>query len=75
MGRESKRTTIHFDAQLHTALRLKAAHTGRSVSDIVNEAVRAALAEEDLAGFVERATEPAMSHEAPLDGPKAHGKP
>lgn len=76
MSRESKRTTIYFDSQLHAALRLKAAHTDRTVSDIVNEAVRAALAEdqEDLAAFEERVAEPTMSYEALLDDLKAHGK-
>ena len=42
MSEISKRSTVYFDPQLHAALRLKAAHTHRSVSDIVNEAVRAA---------------------------------
>lgn len=45
MSEAPKRSTIYFDSQLHAALRLKAAHTHRSVSDLVNEAVRAALAE------------------------------
>jgi len=63
--------------QLHAALRLKAAQTHRSVSDIVNDAVRAALAEdqEDLAAFAERfSSEPVMNYEALLDDLKAHGK-
>ncbi|HEY7905420.1 MAG TPA: CopG family transcriptional regulator [Wenzhouxiangella sp.] len=60
MSNPSKRSTVYFDPQLHAALRLKAAHTNRSLSDIVNEAVRAALAEdqEDLAAFEERVAEP-----------------
>lgn len=72
----SKRATVYFDPQLHAALRLKAACTHRSVSDIVNEAVRTALAEdqEDLAAFEERVSEPTMSYEALLDDLKAHGK-
>lgn len=76
MSGEAKRTTIYFDSQLHAALRLKAAHTDRTVSDLVNEAVRAALAEdqEDLAAFEERVAEPTMSYEALLDDLKAHGK-
>jgi plasmid stability protein len=76
MSGASKRSTIYFDPQLHAALRLKAAHTQRSVSDIVNEAVRAALAEdqEDLKAFEDRVAEPAMSYEALLDDLKAHGK-
>ena len=76
MTQTPKRSTIYFDPQLHAALRLKAAHTHRSLSAIVNDAVRAALAEdqEDLAAFEARASEPTMSHEALLDDLKAHGK-
>ena len=76
MTETSKRSTIYFESQLHAALRLKAAHTHRSLSDIVNEAVRAALAEdqEDLAAFEERVSEPTMSYEALLDDLKANGK-
>ncbi|MCK7543599.1 hypothetical protein MLC59_05395 [Marinobacter bryozoorum] len=76
MSEPSKRSTVYFDPQLHAALRLKAAHTNRSVSDIVNDAVRAALAEdqEDLAAFEERVAEPTMTYEALLDDLKAHGK-
>ena len=48
MSGTSKRSTIYFDSQLHAALRLKAAHTNRSVSDIVNDAVREALAEDQI---------------------------
>lgn len=71
-----KRSTVYFDPQLHAALRLKAAHTQRSLSDLVNDAVRAALAEdqEDLAAFAGRVGEPIMSYEALLDDLKAHGK-
>lgn len=76
MSETSKRSTVYFDPQLHAALRLKAAHSHRTVSEIVNEAVRAALAEDqdDLAAFEERVSEPAMSYEALLDDLKANGK-
>ena len=76
MSEPSKRSTVYFDPQLHAALRLKAAHTNRSLSDLVNEAVRQALAEdqEDLAAFEERVAEPTLSYEALLDDLKAHGK-
>jgi hypothetical protein len=55
-----KRATVYFDPQLHRALRLKAAETDRSLSDLVNEAVKLSLAEdaEDLAAFGARAGEP-----------------
>ena len=47
------------------ALRLKAAETDQSVSDLVNDAVRLALAEDadDLAAFRERAKEPTLVFE------------
>jgi hypothetical protein len=62
---QTKRATIYFDPDLHKALRLKAVETSRSVSDLVNQAVKEALAEddEDLAAFDERADEPQISYE------------
>ena len=72
----SKRATVYFEPRLHQAIRLKAAHTHRSVSDIVNDAVRLALREdqEDLAAFEDRVAEPVISYEALLKDLKAHGK-
>jgi len=72
----SKRTTIYFDPELHRVLRLKAATTHRSVSEIVNDALRLALGEdqEDLTAFDERAAEPTLSYEELLNDLKAHGK-
>ena len=63
---ESKRATIYFDPDVHQALRLKAAAADRSISDMVNEAVKAALAEdaEDLAAFDERKAERSVSFES-----------
>lgn len=60
-----KRSTIYFDAQLHRALRLKAAETDRTLSDLVNEAVRLSLSEdaEDLVALEERASEPDLAFE------------
>jgi len=65
MSSVSKRATIYFDPALHRALRVKAAETDRSLSDLVNEAVRLSLVEdaEDLAAFEERASEPDLSFE------------
>ena len=72
----TKRSTVYFDPEIHRALRLKAASTDRSISDLVNEAVRQALREdqEDLATLQERAAEPTISYEALLEDLKAHGK-
>ena len=76
MPKTTKRSTIYFDPQLHAALRLKAVHSNRSLSDLVNDAVRAALAEdqEDLAAFEHRLAEPVMSYEELLNDLKAHDK-
>ncbi|WP_017325810.1 glucose-6-phosphate isomerase [Synechococcus sp. PCC 7336] len=76
MTEPSKRSTIYFDPELHKALRLKAASTHRSVSDLVNEAVRQSLQEDrdDLAAFDERGAEPTMTYEELLSDLKAHGK-
>jgi len=72
----TKRTTIYFESDLHKALRLKAVNTDRSLSDLVNDAVRRALREdqEDLAAFEERAAEPMVTYEALLADLKANGK-
>jgi len=71
-----KRATIYFDPDLHRALRLKAAETDRSVSELVNQAVKLALTEdaEDLAAFAERAPEPNLPFEDVLQDLKRRGK-
>jgi plasmid stability protein len=72
---ETTRATIYFDADLHRALRLKAAATRRSVSELVTEAVREALREdqEDLAAVANRAAEPSVTYDAFLKKLKADG--
>ena len=61
-----KRATVYFDPSLHKALRVKAAQTDHSLSDLVNRAVRQSLAEDadDLAAFDLRAKEPNRSRPA-----------
>jgi hypothetical protein len=63
---DSKRATVYFDADVHQALRLKAVAANRTISDVVNEAVKIALAEdaEDLAAFDERKAERGVSFES-----------
>jgi hypothetical protein len=71
-----KRATVYFDSQIHRALRLKAAETDRSISELVNDAVRLNLAEdaEDLAAFEERANEPNLVFEDVLKDLRKRGK-
>ena len=76
MNTSTKRATVYFDPTIHRVLRLKAAETDRSLSDLVNEAVKLSLAEdaEDLAAFEERATEPNLPFEAVVKELKKRGK-
>ncbi len=76
MSETPVRSTIYFDPEIHRALRMKAASTRRSVSELVNDAVQQALREdqEDLAAFDDRAAERTLSYEALLKDLKAHGK-
>ncbi len=73
---DTKRATIYFDPDLHRALRLKAAQTDRSVSELVNEAVKLSLAEDaaDLAAFAARAAEPDLPFEDVLKDLRQRGK-
>jgi len=76
MSTVRKRATVYFDPVIHRALKIKAAETARSVSDIVDDAVRRELAEdeEDLRAFETRAQEKTVSFEKVLKDLKAHGK-
>ncbi|NOQ69721.1 MAG: CopG family transcriptional regulator [Gammaproteobacteria bacterium] len=76
MSELSKRSTVYFEAEIHQALRVKAATTHQSVSEVVNEAVRVALSEdqEDLKAFSQRADEATLSYEELLEDLKSHGK-
>ena len=72
----TKRSTIYFEPEIHKALRLKAVETDRTMSDLVNEAVRLALAEdaEDLAAFDQRAMEPNLPFEDVVKELRRRGK-
>ena len=76
MSNLSKRSTVYFEPSSHQALKLKAASSALSISEIVDEAVRLLIREdqEDLAAFGERAEEPEIGYEALLNDLKKHGK-
>ena len=76
MSDATTRSTVYFKPDLHRALRMKSAHTRRSISHLVNDAVRQSLLEdqEDLAAFEERINEPLVSYEQLLNDLKKHGK-
>ena len=76
MSANQKRATIYFDPDLHRALRLKAAETEQSLSELVNEAVRLAIAEDaaDLAAYEQRAQEPNIAFETVVRDLRRRGK-
>lgn len=76
MGEMSKWSTVHFEPEVHQALRLNAASTGRSLSEIVNEAIRVALREDldDLRAFEDRAGEAIASYGDLLNDLKRYHK-
>ena len=76
MNTSHKRATIYLDPDIHKALRFKSAEMERSISDLVNEAVRLRLTEdaEDLASFEERASEPNLPFEDVLKELKRRAK-
>ena len=75
MSVDTVRSTVYLDPALHEALRLKAAHSRRSMSDIVNQALRESLREDadDLAAVAARAGERTTSYEALPSKLKADG--
>lgn len=76
MSNLSKRSTIYFEPNIHQALKVRAASSHLSVSELVDEAVRLLMSEdqEDLAAFSERESEREISYEALLNDLKKHGK-
>jgi hypothetical protein len=76
MKTDTKRSTIYLNAALYRALRLKAAETDNSISELVNQAVSYSLAEDalDIAAVEERKKEPSISFENVLKQLKKDGK-
>jgi len=73
---QTKRATVYLDAELHKALRLKAVETSRSVSALVNDAIRESLAEdaEDITAFEERAGERLIGYDEMVKRLKRDGR-
>ena len=76
MSTQLKRATVYIEPDLHKAIRLKSALTDQSISDLVNDALRAALIEdeEDLRAIKKHANDPLMTYEELLAKLKADGK-
>jgi hypothetical protein len=76
MSNLSKRSTVYFDPEIHQALKLKAASTDLSLSELVDEAARLLLLEDqaDLETIAGRVSEPVISYESLLNDLRKHGK-
>jgi hypothetical protein len=76
MAAPAKRATVYFDPIIHRALKLKSIETAKSISALVNDAVKAALAvdAEDIAAFEQRANEPLISFSEMLKRLKKDGR-
>jgi len=76
MTMPAKRATVYFDPHIHRALKIKSVETSKTISELVNEAVRGALSEdaEDIAAFEERIKEPLISFSEMLKRLKKDGR-
>lgn len=76
MAEPAKRATIYLPEEIHRALRLKAAASDRSISDLVSDAVRHSLAEDadDLAAIKKRAREPSLDFASVVESLRRRGK-
>lgn len=76
MTMPAKRATVYFDPQIHRALKIKSVETSKTISELVNEAVKGALSEdaEDIAAFEDRTNEPLISFSEMLKRLKKDGR-
>lgn len=76
MKTTARRSTVYFDPDLYKALKIKAAQSDKSLSELINEAIRYSLAEdaEDLAAFTERQNEPNLDFEKVISDLRSRGK-
>jgi hypothetical protein len=76
MSTLSKRSTVYFEPSIHNALKMRAASSDTSVSELIDEAVRLLMKEdqEDLSAVRQRSDEPEISYEELLNSLEADGK-
>jgi len=72
----NKRATIYFDPDIHRVLKIKAASLSKSISELIDSAIRHELAEdeEDIRTFKERENESTVSFESVLKDLRDNGK-
>jgi hypothetical protein len=75
MEKKLKRATIYFEPKLHRALKIKSVQVDKTMSEIVNEAIRQILAEDlaDLTAHQNRISEPNIEFQQVLKELKTGG--
>ena len=76
MSELSKRSTIYFEPGIHQALKMRAAAANISISELVDEAVRHLMRQDqqDIAAHKDRETEKQISYEDLLNDLRKHGQ-
>jgi hypothetical protein len=76
METKNKRATVYIDSKLHRALKIKSAQIERTISELINDAIRLSLAEdyEDLLAIEERQSEPNLDFKNILKDLKDSGR-
>ncbi len=69
------KATLYLEEPIHRALRLKAAETNQSMSELVNDALKASLQEdlEDIIDWRDRKDDEAVGYEAFIEMLKQDG--
>lgn len=76
MANLTKRATVYFEPDIHKLLKIKAAETSSSISEIINQLLRQEFLEdaEDIEAFNTRLNEPTVSYESLLKELKEDGR-
>jgi hypothetical protein len=76
MANLTKRATIYFEPNLHRLLKVKAAETSSSISEIINRLLKQEFLEDadDIKSFESRAKEPTVTYESLLKELKDEGR-
>jgi len=76
METKNIRATVYLDPKLHRALKIKSAQIDRTMSELINDAIRLSLTEDydDLLAIEERQNEPDVDFKDVLKDLRKSGK-
>lgn len=71
----SKRATVYLEPAIHKALQFKSLETSLSISQLINDALRAELLEDanDFKSYEDRINEPSIDYQTFVQGLKKDG--